>query len=295
MPRPDTPASPASAASALSAPAVPSVILHLTERSLWEAARVSGRYEMSTRGRTLAEEGFVHFSTRAQLPAVAAFLYGTYDGPDDLVVLVVDPDRLGVPVRYEAMEPGGAEFPHVYGPIPVDAVVDVEPWGIPDAVATGALAALAEGHHTRTVRPSGTRWIAGHLVKTYAVEAPGRTVTPGFEETAVRLAAGHLTSGAARGSLGLAVLLAHAGGDGDYALVHTWVEEYMADLALYAGPAGRPGELRPGRTGLAPCVWEAAVLAHERDAFSRRVLAGEGPLSGRLAAWGADVLRGDIR
>ena len=55
-------------------------------------------------------------------------LYGSATGPHDLVVLVVDPDRLTAPVRFEAMEPGGEEFPHVYGPIPVDAVVDVEPW-----------------------------------------------------------------------------------------------------------------------------------------------------------------------
>ncbi len=33
-----------------------------------------------------------------------------------------------MPVKYEAVQPGGEEFPHVYGPVPVDAVVDVEPW-----------------------------------------------------------------------------------------------------------------------------------------------------------------------
>ncbi|KUN82946.1 glutathione S-transferase [Streptomyces bungoensis] len=104
-------------------------ILHITERSLWEAARVSGTYEVSTRGRTLQEEGFIHFSTREQLPRIAALLYGDYDGPDELVVLVVDPVRLGVPVRWEGMPPDGEEFPHVYGPVPVGAVVEVEPWG----------------------------------------------------------------------------------------------------------------------------------------------------------------------
>ena len=108
-----------------------SYIVHLTERALWEAARARGTYEMSTRGRTLQEEGFIHLSTRAQFPAVAASLYGSYDGPDDLVVLVVDPARLDVPLRYEAPQPGGEEFPHVYGPIPVAAVVDVEAYEIP--------------------------------------------------------------------------------------------------------------------------------------------------------------------
>ncbi|MFJ5775814.1 DUF952 domain-containing protein [Streptomyces sp. NPDC093094] len=108
-------------------PEQPSV-LHITERSLWDAARERGAYTMSTRGRTLEEEGFVHCSTREQLPKVAAFLYGSYDGPGELVVLVIDPARLDVPLKYEAPEPGAEEFPHVYGPIPVDAVVAVEPW-----------------------------------------------------------------------------------------------------------------------------------------------------------------------
>ena len=102
------------------------VILHLTERSLWEEARARGAYEMSTRGRTLQEEGFIHCSTRGQLPRTAAAFYA---GVPDLVVLVIDPARLDVPLKYEAAKPGGEEFPHVYGPIPVDAVVGVEPWG----------------------------------------------------------------------------------------------------------------------------------------------------------------------
>ncbi|PWI15631.1 DUF952 domain-containing protein [Streptomyces sp. Act143] len=105
-------------------------VVHLTERSLWEEARARGTYEMSTRGKTLQEEGFIHCSTRAQCPKVAAFLYGDYDGPDELVLLVIDPDRLGVPLKYEAPEPGAEEFPHIYGPLPVAAVVDVEPWEV---------------------------------------------------------------------------------------------------------------------------------------------------------------------
>ena len=107
---------------------MPEPLVHLTERSLWEAALVTGTYEMSTRGRTLQQEGFIHCSLRHQVPSVACFLYGAYDGPDDLVLLVIDPERLTAPVRFEAATPGGEEFPHVYGPIPVTAVVDVEAW-----------------------------------------------------------------------------------------------------------------------------------------------------------------------
>ncbi|PVC88551.1 DUF952 domain-containing protein [Streptomyces sp. CS090A] len=112
-------------------------LLHLAEAPLWEAARGTGTYEMSTRGRTLQEEGFIHLSLPHQLPGVARMLYGDGDGDGegdgseggdggrDLVVLVVDPARLTAPVRYEAMKPGGEEFPHLYGPLPVDAVVEV--------------------------------------------------------------------------------------------------------------------------------------------------------------------------
>ncbi|MFZ4268086.1 DUF952 domain-containing protein [Streptomyces arboris] len=108
-------------------------LLHLAEAPLWEAARGTGTYEMSTRGRTLQEEGFIHLSLPHQLPDVARMLYGAGagDGSEggagghDLVVLVVDPARLSAPVRYEAMKPGGEEFPHLYGPLPVAAVVEV--------------------------------------------------------------------------------------------------------------------------------------------------------------------------
>ncbi|MGW0466620.1 hypothetical protein ACWDX6_15260 [Streptomyces sp. NPDC003027] len=174
-------------------------------------------------------------------------------------------------------------------------LVQLSPGRLPASVAADELLALAAGHHPRAVNPLGTHEASGHLVKVYAIEAPGRAVTAQEESAALRLAADHLASGGARGSLGLAVLLVHAGGDGDYVLVHTWIEGYMSDLAVFAGPAGATGQMRPGRQGLAPCVWEAAVLAHERNAFSAHVLSGEGELSMRLTAWGNDVMRGEVR
>jgi hypothetical protein len=166
---------------------------------------------------------------------------------------------------------------------------------LPAAVDEDALLDLAKGHHTRRTRPLGVRETAGHLVKAYAIEAPGRTVTEQDAQAALLVADGHLRLAEQRGSVGLAVLIVHAGGDGDYLLLHTWIEAYMSDLAVFTGPAGEPEQLRPGRAGLAPCVWEAAVLAHEREAYVRRVLDGTGPLAGRLAAWVADTLAGDVR
>jgi hypothetical protein len=164
-----------------------------------------------------------------------------------------------------------------------------------DLVDEAALTALAEGHHARTARAWGTREAGGQLVKVYVIEAPGRTVDEAGLAAALRIAGDQLALGRHAGALGLAVLIVHAGGDGDYVLVHSWIEGHMSELAIWTGPAGRPEELRPGRQGLAPCVWEAAVLAHEREAFVRRVLDGAGTAAERVGAWAEDVIEGDLR
>jgi uncharacterized protein (DUF952 family) len=56
------------------------------------------------------------------LRAVAECVYGD---SDELVVLVIDGDRLTVPVRYEVPEPGAERYPHIYGPLPTAAVTAV--------------------------------------------------------------------------------------------------------------------------------------------------------------------------
>ncbi|WP_380163823.1 DUF952 domain-containing protein [Jannaschia sp. R86511] len=100
-------------------------LLHLTEPADWAEAQRAGSYDRSSRGLSLGEVGFVHCAWAHQVEAVAARVYGDHEG--ELVVLRIDPDRLGVEVVQEAAEPGGETFPHVYAPIPVEAVVGVEP------------------------------------------------------------------------------------------------------------------------------------------------------------------------
>ena len=94
-------------------------LFHLADRQQWEAARTAGRYEISTRGRTLQEEGFIHCSQRHQVRTVADAIFA---GADDLVLLTIDAERVPAPIRYE-----GPDFPHIYGPLPVDAVVAAVP------------------------------------------------------------------------------------------------------------------------------------------------------------------------
>ncbi|HEY8545779.1 MAG TPA: DUF952 domain-containing protein [Acidimicrobiales bacterium] len=114
-------------------------IYHLALAGEWAAARDAGEpYRRSTVGVSLEEEGFVHCSFAGQLAATARRFYA---GRDDVVVLVVDTDRLAAPVVVEPVgDAGGEEFPHVYGPIDLDAVSAVVPAppgpdGVPDVSA----------------------------------------------------------------------------------------------------------------------------------------------------------------
>jgi len=113
-------------------------IFHLALASDWDDAQATGSYLISTRGRTLAEQGFIHASRGDQWPAVQERFYADVTAP--MVLLQIDTDRLGVPVVEEPGEPGGTEtFPHIYGPLPVAAVVKAIPLGssaAPPAPAT---------------------------------------------------------------------------------------------------------------------------------------------------------------
>ncbi|MDD7965193.1 DUF952 domain-containing protein [Actinomycetospora lemnae] len=103
------------------------MILHLCTRDELEALRRDG----ARRPPSLDEVGFVHCSDPGTVHLPAARLFA---GRTDVVVLVVDPARLDVPVRWEpgvgaggTEDPRGPWFPHVYGPLPLDAVVAVHP------------------------------------------------------------------------------------------------------------------------------------------------------------------------
>lgn len=103
-------------------PAPEDVIFHIALRDDWEAAvAADAPYALSTRGLSLREVGFIHCSFRHQVGAIHRQLYG--DASDQLVVLAIDPHRVGAEVRVENLDGGDELFPHVYGPVPVQSVV----------------------------------------------------------------------------------------------------------------------------------------------------------------------------
>jgi hemoglobin len=102
---------------------LPSRIFHLALRAEWQEALDSGRdYRRSTLGTSLEDEGFIHCSFADQVQAIADLVYR---GRSDVVLLEIDPSRLTAEVRVENLQGGTERFPHIYGPLPLQAVVQV--------------------------------------------------------------------------------------------------------------------------------------------------------------------------
>lgn len=106
----------------------PSWLYHLALTSEWQQAKSEGCYSRSTRGRSLSEVGFIHLSQAQQVDATAASFYS--DLPAGAITLLcIDPlqlQRLGLEVRLEPAEASNERFPHLYGALPLEAVVGTE-------------------------------------------------------------------------------------------------------------------------------------------------------------------------
>jgi len=95
-------------------------IFHITTHDAWEDAKAAGRYTADS----LQTEGFIHCSEAAQVTWVANM---RFKGRTDLILLHVDEAAVGAEVRRENLEGGTQLFPHIYGPLPVSAVMAITP------------------------------------------------------------------------------------------------------------------------------------------------------------------------
>ena len=95
-------------------------IYKICAAALWREAERERRF----RGAAIdARDGFIHFSTAAQVAETAAKHFA---GVDDLVLVAVDAGALGAALTWE-LSRGGALFPHLYGVLTLDAVLWVKP------------------------------------------------------------------------------------------------------------------------------------------------------------------------
>lgn len=101
-------------------------IYHLALASAWAAAVDRGSYTVSTLGLDVAEVGFIHCAQLGQLDGVHARFYAEVAEP--LLLLMIDTDRLTSPWQLDEVAGEPLPFPHIYGPLDVDAVVSAEPF-----------------------------------------------------------------------------------------------------------------------------------------------------------------------
>jgi uncharacterized protein (DUF952 family) len=115
---------------------MPNFIYKLVTFEEWTAAKEAGVYHGSAHDR---RDGYIHFSTAAQLPATAA---KHFRGLENLVLLTVDAKSLGEALRFEPAR-GGDLFPHLYAPLDLATVVKEEALAI-DASGLPILPKLTE-------------------------------------------------------------------------------------------------------------------------------------------------------
>jgi len=100
------------------------LIHHLALESDWEQAKQTGSYTTSTLGQTLDQVGFIHASRAEQVKQVSDGFYRSVRKP--LVRLDIDTDRLTSAWREDPVD--GDTYPHIYGPLNLEAVTAVVPW-----------------------------------------------------------------------------------------------------------------------------------------------------------------------
>jgi uncharacterized protein (DUF952 family) len=97
-------------------------IYHITTEEAWAEAQLTGEY----RHASLDEEGFIHTSYPEQIVRIANTYY---KGRDDLLILCINRNQTNCKVVDEHANRFNAQFPHIYGTIPVSAVFKVVPFG----------------------------------------------------------------------------------------------------------------------------------------------------------------------
>jgi uncharacterized protein (DUF952 family) len=94
------------------------LIFHIASLSDWMKAEACGSYETAS----LASAGFIHCSSPHQVIEVANRLFRARA---DLLLLHIETARVGAEVRFENADGGDQQYPHIYGELNIDAVVDV--------------------------------------------------------------------------------------------------------------------------------------------------------------------------
>ena len=94
------------------------IIYHITTLPEWKTAQEAGAYTSPS----LNEEGFIHCSEERQITGVLARYF---KDKKELLKLVIDTEKLSSPLYFDWSSSIEDTFPHIYGPINLDAVQEV--------------------------------------------------------------------------------------------------------------------------------------------------------------------------
>ena len=98
-------------------------IYHVARANDWARAPTNGQYAPES----ITQEGFIHASQADQLEQLKRS--GLFGADTEWVVLTIDPLLISSEIKYEPAQHEGASaelFPHIYGPLNTDAVVEVK-------------------------------------------------------------------------------------------------------------------------------------------------------------------------
>lgn len=149
------------------------------------------------------------------------------------------------------------------------------------------LAEMSRAYAPRDIRGVGVWEDEGRLLKAYAIAEPADWPDHALLERARVLAVAQSALDAELGGTGLGAAVVHRGADGDYVVVMNWTTGFMTRMTSFTGPRAEPGALRHTPLGVAPCLWELAVVGYERESFHRHVIVGRD-----IEAWRSDLLAG---
>lgn len=93
------------------------LIFHIVEKKKWKARENSGEYTPQS----LEDEGFIHCSTGPQVNDTANRMF---EGQRHLLLLIIDVNRVEAEIKYEEDPELGQAFPHIYGPLNTNAILD---------------------------------------------------------------------------------------------------------------------------------------------------------------------------
>jgi hypothetical protein len=151
---------------------------------------------------------------------------------------------------------------------------------------------LREEYEPRPVAPLGVEIVEGWRLKLYGISYGLQRPRQELVEAALAAAAHRLPQPPLSESrYGVGFLGIHDGRDGNFVFVDWWERENELHHHVFLSSPDEPGELRAAaEADPIACAWDLAVIAHERDAWVRHVLANAGGPS--MADYLADQLSG---